>query len=79
MDDKHKRIKASVEFNYKRIRCSYDTIKELREECDHPWIDDGSSTVNWLLHNKACVVCGGIRPDILHDNFIQDSDQSINP
>ena len=85
MDDKHKRIKASVEFNYKRIESCEKTIEELREECDHPEIE--RVNYQWAPghispNTNLCSICGKVihnQEDKYWNMYLQDEDQSINP
>ena len=82
MDDKHKRIKASVEFYFDRIASCNKTIKALRDECDHP--ERKPFPYQWDIEDikpntDVCAICEQVIYEPSKALHIQDSDQSINP
>ena len=65
MEQKYKVIKASKELCFQQIKEAEETLKELREKCDHP--KEHIEIVNYMWapghitpDTKMCGVCGDV-------------------
>lgn len=65
MEQKYKNIKLTKEFCIKRIKESEETLKYLREQCDHP--DEYHEVVTYMTrpgqywnNTTICGICGEV-------------------
>ena len=67
MKQKYKNIKKTKEFCFDQIKEAEKTLKELREQCDHP--EEYIESVNYMWASghiqpdtKMCGICGDLIP-----------------
>jgi len=65
MEQKYKIIKVTKEFCFQQIKEAEETLKELRERCDHP--EEYIEIVNYMWapghidpDTKMCGICGDV-------------------
>jgi hypothetical protein len=59
----HQVIKETVEFAYKQIKDAEETLKEMREKCDHPeteLVTYSTRPGQYWEGTEVCSICGEV-------------------